>query len=294
MTNRSSRTLSRARNALLIWASIAVLAAPIVIALGSAPSVHAQSPEGTSPHFEAASVKQSKDPAPGGDVNITPGRFHGKDLALQWLILTAYRIKSGNLSGVLPNWTISERYDIDATTGDASGEDKVLLALQTLLQDRFKLRMHREMKEEPVYFLTIDKNGPKMPPGNCVPVKKDFPNECWSQGSAGLIRTLDWRGVPMSDSGGVAYRTFAGQLSSTVRRTVIDKTGLTGTFNVHLKWASDPAPSPGDPVAPAPIADPSAPSIFDALKEQLGLKLEPGRGPAEYLVIDHAERPNAN
>jgi uncharacterized protein (TIGR03435 family) len=130
--------------------------------------------------------------------------------------------------------------------------------------------------------------------GNCVPIKKDFPNECWSQGSAGLIRTLDWRGVRMSDPGGVVYRTLAGQLSSTVRRPVIDKTGLTGTFNVHLKWASDPAPSPSDPVAPAPIADPAAPSIFDALKEQLGLKLEPGRGPAEYLVIDHAERPSAN
>jgi uncharacterized protein (TIGR03435 family) len=178
--------------------------------------------------------------------------------------------------------------------GDDSGEDKVLLALQTLLQDRFKLRMHREMKEEPVYFLTIDKSGAKLPPGDCVPVKKDFPNECWSQGSEGLIRTLDWRGVRMSDPGGVAYRTLAGQLSSTVRRTIIDKTGLTGTFNVHLKWASDPAPSPSDPAAAIPIADPGAPSIFDALKEQLGLKLEPGRGPAEYLVIDHAERPSSN
>jgi hypothetical protein len=143
MMKRPARTLSRAQKTLLGCSSIAVVTVPLLMGLGSAPPVHAQSAGASSLHFEAASVKMSKDPGPGGDINITLGRFHGKDLALQWLILTAYRIKSGNLSGDLPSWTISERYDIDATTGDASGEDKVLLALQTLLQDRFKLRMHR-------------------------------------------------------------------------------------------------------------------------------------------------------
>ena len=119
--------------------------------------------------FVVASIKVSKNPEPGGNVEVTPGRFRGKDLALQWLILVAYRIKSGNLSGELPSWTISERYDIDAKTEGASSEDRIFLALQTLLKDRFKLREHREMKEEPVYFLTIGKNGIKMPLGSCVP-----------------------------------------------------------------------------------------------------------------------------
>lgn len=241
------------------------------------------------PRFEAASIKLSKDPAPGGTIDITPGRFHGKDLALQWLILTAFGIKSGNLIGNLPDWTIAERYTIDATTGDASGQEHILLALQALLQDRFQLREHMEIKQEPVYFLRVGKNGITMPPGSCVPAKKDYPNECWAQGGSGLIRTLDWRGVAMSEPGGVAWRTLAGQLSLTIGRTVIDETGLKGTFDAHLRWARDPRP--GEAVNPA---DANAPSIFDAVQEQLGLKLESGRGPVEYMVIDHAEKPGQN
>ncbi len=277
--------------------ALATLAAPVVVGLPNTSVVRAQSPAVGPAQFEVASIRLSKNPEPGGNVEITPGRFRGTDLALQWLILTAYGIKSGNLSGDLPSWTISLRYDIDAKTGDSSDEDQILLALQTLLQNRFKLRLHREMKEEPVYFLTIGKNGIKMPPGNCVPVKKDFPNECWSQGSDGLIRTLDWRGVRISDATGVAYRTLVGQLSASVKRPVIDRTGLSGTFDVHLRWAIDPPPAMVAGTAPntaTPSAESSAPSIFDSLEEQLGLKLESGRGPAEYLIVDHVERPSDN
>lgn len=277
--------------------ALATLAAAVVIGMPNGSVVRAQSPAGGPAQFEVASIRLSKSPEPGGNVEITPGRFRGKDLALQWLILTAYRIKSGNLSGDLPSWTISSRYDIEAKTGDASDEDQILLALQTLLQDRFQLRLHREMKEEAVYFLTIAKNGIKMPPGNCVPVKKDFPNECWSQGSDGLIRTLDWRGVRMSDATGVSYRSLAGQLSASVKRPVIDRTGLTGTFDVHLRWAIDPPLAMVAGTAPntaMPSAESSAPSIFGSLEEQLGLKLESGRGPVEYLMVDHVERPSDN
>lgn len=234
----------------------------------------------TAAQFEVASIRLSKDPAPGGDVQITPGRFRGKDLALQWLILTAFRIKSGNLSGELPNWTIAERYDVDAKTGDASGEDQVLSALQSLLKDRFQLREHREMRSEPVYFLTVGKSGSRMQAGSCVPVKKDLPNECYSLHSEGLVQTLDWRGVSMSEASGVAYRSLAWQVSGALRRPVIDKTGLSGTFDVHLRWAKD--------------GEPDAPSLPVALEEQLGLKLQTGRSPVEYMVVDHVARPNGN
>jgi len=281
----------------LAMIALAILAVPVVIGMLNTPVVLAQSSAVGPPQFEVASIRVSKNPEPGGNVEITPGRFRGKDLALQWLILTAYRIKSGNLSGDLPSWTVDLRYDIDAKTGDSTDEDQILLALQTLLQDRFKLRLHREMKEEPVYFLTIGKNGIKMPPGNCVPVKKDFPNECWSQGSDGLIRTLDWRGVRMSDPTGIAYRSLAGQLSASVKRPVIDRTGLTSTFDVHLRWAIDPALTAAageQPGVPVSSAGPSAPYIFGALEEQLGLKLESGRGPVEYLIVDHVQRPSEN
>lgn len=243
----------------------------------AAPAVRAQK-------FEAASVRLSKDPEPGGDVEITPGRFRGKDLALQWLILVAYRLPSQNLSGELPDWTISQRYNIDARTGDAADEGAVLIALQNLLAERFGLKIRRE--DQPVYFLTLAKGGAKMPEGHCVPVKQDLPNECYSQSSDGLLTTMEWRGVRMSDGAGVSHRTFAGHFAGLNGRVVVDKTGLTGTYDVNLKWARDP--SPGE------AADGRAPSIFDAMEEQLGLKLESGRAPVEHVVVERVEKPPAN
>ena len=237
------------------------------------------------PTFEVASIRISRNPAPGGDIKVTPGRFAGTDLALQWLILTAYRIRPFQLSGVLPGWTISERYTIDAKAETAAREDQVLAMLQTLIEDRFKLRFHRETKEGPVYVLTIAKGGLKMPPGLCVPAKADLPNECGGYGrSEGKTTTLDWRGVPMSDATGVAYRSLAWQLSLGLGRPVIDKTGLTGGYDVHLRWTADRDAGP----------DATGPSIFTAMEEQLGLKMEPGRGPVEYLVVDQVEKPGDN
>lgn len=262
-----------------------------IATLIAASGIHAQAPAADGPKFQIASIRVSKDPEAGGDISVTPGRFRGKDLALQWLILTAYRINSGNLTGDLPNWTIADRYDVDARTEDASDEGKVLLALQGLLKDRFKLAIHREMREETVYFLTISKGGIKMPPGSCVPKKQDLPNECYSQRNERLVTTMDWRGVRMSDPAGVAYRTLSGHLT-VERRPVIDKTGLTGTYDVHLRWTRDPEPGAGD--AAPQLTDPTAPSIFDAMEQQLGLKLEAGKGPVEYVVVDHVEKPSDN
>lgn len=269
------------------WTALVLLACQIT------PAVYAQTKE--EPRFEVASIRLSRDPAPGGDVSITPGRFRGKDLALQWLILTAYRINSKFLSGNLPNWTIDERYDIDARTAGPANEEQILAALRGLLRDRFQMQEHRATKEEPVYFLTIAKGGIKMAPGDCVPVKKDLPNECYSQTNEGLLTTIDWRGVPMSDPDGVAYRTFAGHFSGINNRVIIDKTGLTGTYNVHLQWERDPplteAVNAQTETSPTRLP---APSFFDALEKQLGLRLESGRGPVDYLFVDRVERPSQN
>ena len=272
---------------------ISLLAALLTVAWHAVPTARAQA--GDEPRFEVASIRLSKDPAPGGDISITPGRFHGTDLALQWLILTAYRINSKFLSGNLPNWTIAERYNIDARTAGPASEDQVLTALRELLKERFQLQEHRATKEEPVYFLTIASGGIKMPAGSCIPLKKDLPNECYRQTNEGLITTIDWRGVRISDPEGVAYRTLAGHFSGIDNRVIVDKTELTGTYDVHLRWERDPpATAQGDPTAQAAPAGPHAPSLFDAMEKQLGLRLEGGRGPVEYLVVDQVEKPSEN
>lgn len=269
------------------------LVALVVVALQAIPAANGQSSAG--PRFEVASIRVSKDPAPGGDTSITPGRFRGKDLALQWLILTAYRINSKFLSGNLPGWTLDERYDIDARTAGAANEEQVLAALRELLTERFQLQVHRVTKEEPVYFLTLARGGIKMPSGNCVPLKKDLPNECYTRTNEGLITTMDWRGVRMSDPDGIPYRTLAGHLSGINNRVIIDKTGLTGTYDVHLRWERDaPVTAPADALAQPALPENHAPSLFDAMEKQLGLRLELGRGPVDYLVVDRVEKPSPN
>jgi len=293
-TDTYGRTNGKLRHTVLsMIVRVSGLAALVAVAWHTVPAAHAQTSD--RPRFEVASIRLSKDPASGGDVSITPGRFRGKDLALQWLILTAYRINSKFLSGNLPGWTIDERYDIDARTAGPANEEQVLAALRELLQERFQLREHRVTKEEPVYFLTVARGGIKMPAGNCVPLKKDLPNECYSRTIEGLITTIDWRGVRMSDPEGVAYRSLSGHLSGINNRVIIDKTGLTGTYDVRLQWERDPpATPPGDAIAQPAPALLHAPSLFDAMEKQLGLRLESGRGPVEYLVVDRVEKPSQN
>jgi hypothetical protein len=135
-TGTSGKTNGDVRRTVLsmiVW--ISLLAALVAAAWHTVSAANAQTSDG--PRFEVASIKLSKDPAPGGDVSITPGRFRGKDLALQWLISTAYRINSKFLSGNLPSWTIDERYDIDARTTGPASEDQILAALRELLKERF-------------------------------------------------------------------------------------------------------------------------------------------------------------
>jgi uncharacterized protein (TIGR03435 family) len=154
--------------------------------------VQAQSPAVTPPQFEVASVKVSKSGAPLGNVQLTPGRFPGSDLALQWLILVAYKIGSFQLSGDLPGWTLSERFNFEAKSEDAVSDDRTLLMLQNLLEQRFKLTMHRETKEGQVYVLTVARNGVRMQPGTCIPTVADLPNEWGNSHSDGSIQTLIW------------------------------------------------------------------------------------------------------
>jgi uncharacterized protein (TIGR03435 family) len=266
-------------------------------------TLRAQAPR---PEFEVASIKPT---APGaGDRSFIgtrgPGRFEANNIPIQLFIAQAYNVKTFEIYGA-PAWLATDGFDVSAkmeAPGKKSAEEAradMLLRLQVLLEDRCALKVHRETKELPVYALTIVKSGVKLKTPNCVTFDinnrplppgagQPRPNYCgnWRTGRTGANLTFAGTGIAMKD----LVRWLAG----TTERTVIDKTGYTEMFDAAMEWAPDsPLPS-ADPSKPAPPADTTGPSIFTALQEQLGLKLESTKGPVEVLVIDHVEKPSAN
>jgi uncharacterized protein (TIGR03435 family) len=162
--------------------------------------------------------------------------------------------------------------------------------------------MHPETREESVYLLTLAKGGAKIEhaEGTCIPRDPRNPPQLkpgerppdYCGNMRRTSQSLDAKGEPVTDSAGFTLGTLTGQLSSIPGRAVLDKTGLTGIFNFRLQWTSDAVIS-GAAAGASPI-DASAPSIFTALQEQLGLKLESGKGPVPVLVIDGVEQPSDN
>jgi uncharacterized protein (TIGR03435 family) len=221
------------------------------------------------------------------------GRLEMRNFSLRGLIQFAYGVKAFQITGE-PAWTGSVYYDIHAKTeGDFSVNQLEGPMLQTLLADRFQLKVHRETRQLPVYELTVARGGVKMKataPDECVPYDADAtppaapapgaPRTVYcgypKAGATGTNRTLDGAGVSI---GGLIENLS--RLAAD--RAIIDKTGLDATYDVHLEWAAD-----------ALADDAGGTSIFSALQEQLGLKLESAKGPVEVLVIDAVERASAN
>jgi uncharacterized protein (TIGR03435 family) len=237
--------------------------------------VQAQSPRPSDrPAFDVASIKPSN-PSPGPNDRrafALNGRFTATGLALTVLVSNAYRVQNYQISGG-PKWIYYDRYDIVAKAEESVSTDTVLLMLQTLLEDRFKLTFHRETKELPVYVLRIGKDGPKLKTtAEDTPYSIRINRDKWTVSNLGM--------------GGLAV-----QLSRELGRTVVDMTGLTGSYDFTLEWTRDQA-SP--PVTDSPVVGPASPSLFTAVQEQLGLKLESRKQPIEMLIIDRAERPSEN
>jgi len=207
-----------------------------------------------------------------------------------------------------PAWVDSDRYEIAAETeGDTPVEQMSGPMMRSLLEDRFKLKVHREMKEVPVYELTVAKGGAKLQAvkaGSCIPQDQYHPESTPAGGppktlprvcGGGILgpNGMDWAGATMAD--------LCLQLSIRMDRDVIDKTGLSGAFEIHLAMSPDDMlPSAikalmmgGDSASPAPSADPPGSSLFDAV-QKLGRKLESGKHATEFLVIDHIEKPSEN
>ena len=205
-----------------------------------------------------------------------------------------------------PAWANSARYDINAEAEDnASAEMMQGPMLRALLEDRFQLKLHRETREIPVYALTVAKGGLKLhalEPGSCPPRMAQADLLALLQSGkappkfCGSVRfgkgTAEFRGMTLDE--------FSKNLGRVLDRPIVEKTGIAGLFDLHLEFAPDettPGLLPGGALhftdAPA-IDPPGGPSLFTAMQEQLGLKLEPSKGPGEFLIIDSVERPSDN
>jgi uncharacterized protein (TIGR03435 family) len=235
------------------------------------------------PAFEVAAIKRSANLDKGGTLGLLPGgRFRAINFDARTLVSIAYRTRpprtltSSQIIGA-PDWMSEERYDINAKIGpelaatiDAPNRDPDLMPklVQSLLEDRFKLKMHYEQRDTPIYALVVARKdgtlGPQLRP-TAIDCARDR-SKCSISRAAGRFT-----------GGSVTPETLATMLSNTAGRLVYDRTGLTGNFDVELEWAED--------------AGSDKPSIFAAVQEQLGLKLESVREPVDVVVIDHVERP---
>jgi uncharacterized protein (TIGR03435 family) len=251
------------------------------------------------PEFEVASIKLNK--SNDGRMMIMPargGRFTATNVPLQLLITIAYRIKDFQLSGA-PPWLNSERYDVEAKAEGDPGFDATLPMLQTLLEDRFQFKFHRETKELPVYALVVAKAGKlHQAGGECGP-RPDSPPPPPEPGKLPSPPCGGFFGFPGRLSGQkVGITELIDPLSRFTGRVVLYKTNLTGKYDINLDYTPDQAEFQsllgGAPSMPLPPSDPNGPSLVTALQEQLGLKLESQKGPVEMIVIDHIERPSEN
>jgi uncharacterized protein (TIGR03435 family) len=267
------------------------------------------------PDFEAASVKRSNAVAGaeftaagiplgagrlpegisthlgfvGGPGSGDPGRITYTGVTLRNLLARAYGLKPSQISG--PGWLDSEHYDVLATLPPGTDAAKLALMLQKLLTDRFKMASHRETKQLPVYNLTVAQGGPKLQPG--APVTDG--EAARSQANVSAITAMQERGLMgpfrIIRRNDITIAAFAEALSNNVGRPVRDMTNLGGRYDFLLTWIPEGAQIPPPPAGDDAInADPSDLSLFVAIREQLGLKLESARGPVETVVVDKAER----
>lgn len=273
-----------------------------------APFAVAQSTKAPSAKFEVASIRPCKyDPSQrSGGGNSAPGRLNIHCTPVKSLIGQAYLLfEDGRFRVGLPPpieggpaWLDSEGYEINARAEGAVALEMMSgPMLQRLLEDRFKLKVHREAREVPVYTLTVAKGGPKLRPfiaGSCTPVDHEkFPPfyalPTAEQAAKNCQATARRDGTSLKvEAQGMSLDEFAKLFLDTtvLDRPVIDKTGISGRFDFHLEYTPDRFVTPDQPGG--------GPSIFTAMQEQLGLKLEPAKGPGEFLVIDSVERPSEN
>jgi uncharacterized protein (TIGR03435 family) len=255
----------------------------IALLIGGTAGIYSQARGGGDIQFDAASIKENTTGGADGSEGEEPGGYTARNLSVRSLILRAYGLPAFRISGG-PSWINSARFDIVARSRNTSTDEGIFAMLRTLLADRFKLRTHTETREQPIYALVLARGdgrlGSALKPSiaACVDARD---NPCRMSGSFSPNGgRLSGVGQPLT--------TLAAQLAKTVNRVVLDRTGLIDRFDFDLTWGPTLA------AAAAPAAPDEPPPVFTAIQEQLGLRLEPARGPVEMLVIDSAERPAAD
>ena len=226
--------------------------------------------------YDVVSIRQSK--LEGMSINGSGDRFVARGTTLWGLLFNAYKLRPNDDIHGLPSWAKSDGFDVEAgMDADTYAElqrmpaleqsEERAMMLQAVLADRFKLKMHYESRERPIFALEIAKSGSRL---------KEWPSDKTPEGVFWGRGKIEVRGAPME--------RFVFCLSDTLGRTVVDRTGLTGKYDIDLKWTPDELQGTPDGGA----------SIFTAVQEQLGLKLEPTRGIVQTFVVDHVERPSEN
>jgi uncharacterized protein (TIGR03435 family) len=302
--------------------------ATLLVAAGysGAPALHPQTPTAR-PSFEVASIKLCENGEPGGSaragakagsIRSSPGNLHLGCQTLETLIQFAYlgyasgrpwpktngmawppvstRLLFQTIKGS-PRWVTSDQYTIDAKPATPQSDEMMRgPTMQALLEGRFKLRIHRESRDLPVYFLTVARSGARLQPArpeNCIAVDFDKPPSAPTpgqpprQGYGFFGPSVNGPGI---DTFSQTMSVLCLQLSGWLDRDVIDKTGLTGKFDIHLDLSS-PNRDPGADQSQPPV-DPFG--DISAALQRLGLKLEAAKAPGDFLVIDHIERPSEN
>lgn len=327
MTQVGRTNLSFTRKLLLASFALAAILGPLVLGVKVAPQAWAQNGQPGDVHppsFEVATIKpnpgcQNKPPQPGPRTfTPSPDRMEMPCVNLKSLIQTAYGTFADGVSDNPqplhmeggPSWMGSVFYSVSAKAEVPPAHPQMMDGpmLQTLLEERFRLKTHREMREMPVYAMTLGKSGLKLQPlaqGACTPIdfvhpQQEPPRPGESPNLCGVLMIRrTGNGNMQIDVRGSTMTQFAQRLSQLADRTVVDQTGIPGQFNFHLEYSPEPgmfggnAANTTNPDNPSPSAEAGL-DLFVALREQIGVKLSSERGPVSVLIIDHVEKPTAN
>ena len=239
----------------------------LLIMAGVTEQSQAQTPLNAKLEFEVATVKPASPDATSSGTDSDPGLLRIQNQPLRALMRVAYDVNEVQVTGG-PKWVESARFDIEGRANGPAGDPQLKLMLQSLLAERFQLKFHRETRTVNGYALVAAKGGVKMEAAEGAGSS--------SQGRRGLIEGKGYR-----------MKQFAERLSRLLQAPVEDATGTTGGYNFTLKWAAET-------LSANPPADADGPTIFTALQEQLGLRLESRKVSMEMLVIDTVEKPTEN